>query len=271
MEIYLEYALLENFFVDGALLFLSALVGKRKIVWGRLVLSAAIGAAFAVLFPLLPLPMPLSVTCKFLLPILLCKIAIKKENGGGGYALTLLFFYAFSFAFAGLLYGVFGAFDIEYFEVEGGGIVSKLPVGGLLAALVFFVALCLLGVKKLYEKRRTYLHIYDCEIVGDRGVLKAKGYLDTGNTASYHGMPVCFVTPDLFYDFTGGETPTEQMTVVTLAGEKRVSVIKAEKILVGESVHGVAYLSPTSRLIGREYKILLPRALADEERKRRTE
>lgn len=274
MEIYIEYALLENFFVDGTLLFLSLAASKQKIFWRRLLLSAALGAAFAVAFPLLPLPSLLLQAFKFFLPLLLVAVAVKKGKGRGRYALTALLFYALSFAFAGLLTGVLGALDVEYFSSDYGGIVTSLPVGALFAALVLFAALCCYGVSRLYRLKKTHENIRSCEVQGEKGSVCALGYMDTGNTARYKGLPVCFVTPDLFYDLYGTEANCEKTVICTLAGEKTVSVCKAMRLKIGQGkdetlLEGV-YLSPSSGLIGREYKMLLP-AVAGAEWERRAE
>ena len=53
MEIYIEYALAENFLLDAMLLWLAMKAAKQEISLWRIVLAAAIGAAFAVAFPLL--------------------------------------------------------------------------------------------------------------------------------------------------------------------------------------------------------------------------
>lgn len=262
MEIYIEYAFLENFFVDGTLLFLSLVAGKQKIVWRKVFFSAVLGAAFAVAFPLVPLPAVCMQILKFSLPFLLCAVAAEKGKGRGRYALTVLLFYAFSFAFAGLLTGVLGAFDVEYFTLEYGGILTSIPVGALFAALVAFASLCFYGVSRLYRLRATHEHILPCEVQGEKGCVCTLGYIDTGNTAQYQGLPVCFITPDLFYDLFGLNAKCEKTAIRTLAGEKTVVVKKALRVKIGRGkkkglLEG-AYLSPSAVLIGREYKLLLP-------------
>ena len=262
MEIYIEYALLENFFVDGTLLFLALVASKQPIVWRRLFLAAALGAAFAILFPLVPLPTPCMQTIKFFLPLLFCAVAAKKGKGVGRYALTALLFYAFSFAFAGLLTGVLGAFKIEYFSLSYGGIITDIPVGALFAALVAFAALCIFGVSRLYRVKAAHVHILPCELQGKKGSICALGYVDTGNTAHYQGLPVCFITPDLFYDLFGIDAPCEKTIIRTVAGERTVCVYKVDCVKIGKKseqtvLEGV-YLSPSAWLVGREYKLLLP-------------
>ncbi len=262
MEIYIEYAFLENFFVDGTLLFLSLVASKQKIVWRKLLFSAFLGAAFAVAFPLLPLPTVFMQILKFAAPLLFCAVAVKKGKGRGRYALTVLLFYAFSFAFAGLLTGVLGAFEIEYFTLEYGGIVTSIPIGALTCALVLFASLCFYGVSRLYRLKAAHEHILFCEVQAEKGCVSALGYLDTGNTAQYQGLPVCFITPDLFYDLFGLDVTCEKTVIRTLTGEKTVSVFKALRVKVGrgkkERVLEGVYLSPSAGLIGREYKLLLP-------------
>ena len=56
MVVYIEYVFLENFLYDGALLARSLFACKEKIRWGRLLVSAALGGVFALVYPLLELP-----------------------------------------------------------------------------------------------------------------------------------------------------------------------------------------------------------------------
>ena len=92
MEIYIEYALLENFFVDGTLLFLAIVASSQTLVWRKIILSAFLGAVFAVAFPLLPFPSALLEVGKFLVPLVLCAVAVKKGKGLGRYALNIYFY-----------------------------------------------------------------------------------------------------------------------------------------------------------------------------------
>lgn len=255
MEIYIEYALLENFFMDGTLLFLALKLSKSAFRVWKILFSALLGAVFAVVFPLLPLPSPLAFLGKFSFPFLLCFLTLERKKGRGRYALTVLLFYALSFSFAGLLIGVFGALDIAYFFDAQGGIVTNIPVGALFAALTFFAFSCCAVAKKLYAVKRVHAHISLCVVKGEKGSVKVLGYEDTGNAARYRGLPVCFVTPDVFYDACG--EGVERTTIQTLAGEKRVTVKRAVVTVAG--VERETYASPSAGLIGREYKVLLPK------------
>ena len=54
MVVYIEYALIENFLLDGLLLYLAVFTAKNTVKFGRLALSAAVGAVGALAVPLLP-------------------------------------------------------------------------------------------------------------------------------------------------------------------------------------------------------------------------
>ncbi|MBQ8375278.1 MAG: sigma-E processing peptidase SpoIIGA [Clostridia bacterium] len=262
MEIYLEYAVIENFLVDGSLLYLALSASKQKISWLRLCSASVCGAAFAVLFPLLRLPEFLVYTLKFSVGALLCIIAVKPRKQGGRVGLTLLLFYAFSFCLGGGLIAVFEAFSLDYALSSGGGVLSQVPVGGLLLCVAAFVALVKLGVKKLYQKRCQQADIYPCELVRGSKKIKVDGFFDTGNTAKYQGLPVCFLSPEIFYDLFGMEEPIGEMDILTMAGEKRIRLYRLDELKVyikgGESISLQANISPALQIKDRPYKILLP-------------
>ncbi len=262
MEIYVEYAILENLLLDGALLLLALLAARQKICVWRLCLAAAVGAVFAVGFPLLPLPPWAALSLKFLVGALLCVIAIKRQNGRGRYVLTMILFYAFSFCFGGGLMAALEGLDVEYYSMEGGGVATKLPIGVMMAGLAVFVALSILGVRKLYRRRSAVAHILRCEIFVGKKRVRIDGMVDTGNTASFDGQAVCFVTPDVLYTLFGAEPPKERMTIRTVSGEKSVGLYLVDGIKIlqngREKLLKNAYLSPAVHMLGKEYKLLLP-------------
>lgn len=75
MEIYIEYALAENFLLDAMLLWLALKAAKQQISFKRIALASAFGAAFAVIFPLLDTGKILSYILKFSVGALLTLIA----------------------------------------------------------------------------------------------------------------------------------------------------------------------------------------------------
>ena len=111
MEVYVEYAFLENFLFDGVLLWLALRASCTPVRWWKVALSAAIGALFALLYPLLYLPIVLLQMLKFAVGFLLCLIvmpSIKTKKDRGRYALNVIFFFVFSFGFGGVLLALYG-------------------------------------------------------------------------------------------------------------------------------------------------------------------
>ena len=89
MEIYVEYALAENFLLDAMLLWLALKTARQTIGWGRICLAAALGAVFAVIFPLMRLGNVLAYLLKFAVGLLLCLISVKGKGIGRDSATAL--------------------------------------------------------------------------------------------------------------------------------------------------------------------------------------
>ena len=77
--------------------------------------------------------------------------------------------------------------------------------------------------------------------------------------------PVCFLSPDVFYDFFGeemlfgGGQVRDKIKIVTMSGERSVCIKQGEiEIKIGEKrVKKQVYFALGANMIGREYQILL--------------
>ncbi len=251
MEIYIEYAFLENFLFDGILLTLALFAAKRKIKWRKVCLSAGVGAVFAIIFPLLRLPEFWGTLLKIAVGLLLCLLVedrLKTQKEWGRYALTATFFFLFSFGFGGTLLGVYGS---------GKRIPSLLVFLGFAA----LVGISILLVKKLYARREVHKNVYPCIVKNGEVAISAEAFSDSGNLARKNGKPVCFLSPELFYELygeeilKGGGQVCDEMAITTLAGEKTIPLYAGE-IEINETIKEV-YFSPSKNMIGREYKVLV--------------
>lgn len=262
MGIYLEDAIIENMLVDGALLVLAVSASGQKICFWRVLVAAAIGTAFALVFPFISLPAPLGLLCKLLMGMALCLIAVKKQKGRGRYALTVSLFYAFAFCFGGGLTALFGGVGVEYYSAESGGIITRIPVGVLTAAVAVFFLIAKWGICKLYARKRQRAHIVSCKVARGQTELSAVGFVDTGNTAVCDGRAVCFVRPDLLFRLADVEPPAKYMKIRTVSGEKRIPLYAVERVEIVDkdrcTIWQGAYLSPAVHMLGKEYDILLP-------------
>ena len=267
MEIYIEYALIENFLYDFTLLALAFMAARVQIKWRRLLFSACVGAAFAVLFPLFRLPTALGTVVKIATGALLCilpfrRISTRKE--WGKYLLTVALFFAFSFGFGGTLLVVYGPLPMgkkapSYFVFIGFAILSALGVW---------------MIKRLYARRMIFSRVYPCTLFVRERYVYADGFYDSGNLAVKNGLPVCFVSPALIFELVGEEIletkgqVCDEMQISTLAGAKTVPLYEGEieVKMNGQTVSARAYFAPSAHMIGREYAVLLNARLMERER-----
>ncbi len=251
MTVYVEYALAENFAIDFGLLVASLQLLKMRPCFWRVCLASLFGAGFALIFPLLCLPMPVNYVWKTAVGALMCLIAterVKTKKEWGRYALNTLCFFFLTFAFAGLL---------SYLPAW----LSPPFVGLSLAGVVIMAtAFC----KVVYKRRTLYRFLYECTLFYGEKQVTATGYLDSGNLAQKQGVPVCFVSPETLYALVGeavltGNVVTEELAVSTVNGDKKYALYKGA--IEFEKMKKEVYFTASVNMVTREYKILLPAGL----------
>lgn len=251
MTVYVEYALAENFVIDFALLVASgSLLKQRPRLW-RVSLASLVGAGFAIICPLLHLSAPVNYVWKTAVGALMCLLAterVKTKKEWGRYALNTLCFFFLTFAFAGLLSYVPAWFSPPFVGLA------------LAGTAVMTTVLC----RALYQRRRLYRFLYECTLFYGEKEVRATGYLDSGNLAQKHGVPVCFVSPDMLYTLVGeavltGEAVAEELAVSTVNGDKKYALYKGAIVI--EKIKKEVYFTASVNMVTREYKILLPAGL----------
>lgn len=257
MELYIEYVFFENFLVDGFLLYLSFFLLKRKIYPLRLLLSSALGGAFALVYPLLVLPDFWQNFLKFCVGVLLAIVG-SRENGVSRYAINCFCFLLLSAAFAGLLTAFFPSFS---YNEKGDFRSSRLPAYLLFFGGVIFAIPLFKSVRAIYRHQKKASFLFDCKIFIGKNSVVARGFSDSGNLARYEGRPVCFLKPKLLLKLIEVGQVWNEMEISTVSGVKKIKVFKAEKLWIyldgKPNIIENVYLSPSDSLEGREYEILL--------------
>ena len=257
MVVYIEYALAENFLFDCCLLYLSLKAARLPILPVRIGLSATFGAIFAVVFPLLQLSIFLAYVLKFSVGFLLCLIVqkrVKTKNEWGRYALNVVYFFLFSFLFGGVLTGLFS----QFFSTKT---PSALAITGFAVLTVF----CAVFIKKAYEKRVLRRYIYDCRIRYKQKFLKISAFFDSGNFATKNGLPVCFLSPNAFYDLIGerffekgmGQV-RDEIVITTLGGEKKLPLYQGEIEMITKEgcIKKEVYFATSANMLSRDYEMI---------------
>lgn len=257
MTVYIEYALAENFLYDGIFLSLALYAAREKIRWGKLLFSAAVGAAFALVYPLVSLSIFLGIVLKIAVGFLLCMLAfgrIKTKKDWKRYLLTSLFFFLFSFGFGGTL-----------LALARGAFSKKIPSWIVFSCVCAFSFLAIYCTRKLYARKALYQYIYPCEIHVNGKSVRADGFFDSGNQATKNSVPICFLSPDLIYDLflnekgkEGGQV-RDEMEIRTMSGVKRIPLYLGELYVFDRriKIKKTVYFASSANMIRREYKILL--------------
>ena len=265
MVVYVEYVFLQNFLLDGILLYLSLRTARAEISLKRLFFSSALGGAFALIFPLLSLKKPFDFLVKFLFVLPLCRVAfkgVKNKNERGRYARICLFLCIFSFCFAG---GIFAFTSAYAFHAN----VALFT----LSFAVIFAIFCVEFIKKRQKTSKIERFLYDCTVFSKTAEIRVTGFLDSGNLAQKNGLPVCFLSPELiftlfekdFFEKSAGQV-CDEIAVTTLNGQKRYALYEG-KIFIndnGKIMEKQAYFAPSVHMLRREYKLLLSSLLFEE-------
>ena len=267
MEVYIEYAFLQNFIIDCLLLYLTLNISKQPISCKRIFLSAFIGAVFALVFPLLSLSNVLAFFIKFSFGFLLCLLATKPKKQGGRYALSCLFFFCLTFLFGGAIIGLYQIFPLDY-AFQNGYLIEKIPLSFILCGVILLAIFTLKWGKRLYFDRKIRCFYYLCELFNGKKTLNAVGFLDSGNLACFDNLPVCFLSPTLFLELIDVGQVFDEMQISTLSGKKKIKIFKSEKMKIylqsGEHIVKETYFAPSPTLNGKDYQVLLSPLIFDE-------
>ncbi len=257
MVIYIEYALLENFILDGILLFLSLISVKVSVQPRRLIFASAVGAIFAVVYPLLKVSALSGIFLKFVVGLFLCRLAFgfaRDKKSRERFRACAFFFFAYSFAFGGALLALSSTLSKERFSAFA-----------TLVGFLIFSFVVLFMIRKIYIKKTEYQYIYDCILIIGKKSVKVKGFLDSGNLAEKDGVPVCFVSLETGFELWGEEIVNgqaeaqEYLEISTLGGRKKLPLYVGEIELTEgakrERMH--TYFAPSANIVLREYQVIL--------------
>lgn len=221
----MELALAENFCMDFTLLYCAKTAAKNGAGVGRTALAAAIGAAGAVMLPLLPLEGPPYAAIKIAYGLIICAAGAKLTSFKAYFKYALAFF-AFSAVLAGGLFALFYLTGAAYEEGKG-FIYSTVPVG----IPLFGALLLLLAAKRLAQtllkgtKKAVVCRIY----AGERCVC-TEGFFDSGNRVYYRGECVHIVPEEVAQKLCDLSRIKDAVKIHTVAGSKTIKVFTADRL-----------------------------------------
>ena len=254
MNVYVEYVLLDNFVIDTLLLWAVALTLRLPYKKWRLALGGAVGAACAVAstFVFGFWLYFVKAACLFLM----CLVAV-----GFGKKLFwhILLTFAYTFVLGGAVVGLFNLFKVDYLNGDGQFYQMKVPLFVYAIAVALVAFLCYSTVVYVKTAKKSAPFRVKVQIELDK-IYTVDGFCDSGNSLSYSGVPVCFVTKSFkgFADYFVRQTLAGKVVTVdvaTVAGVQKVTAVEGKITLRGEQKK--VYLALPKEKCQTDYNVLL--------------
>lgn len=189
MVVFIEYVLIDNFFIDYMLLKTTFLIMNLPVKKIRLVFASVLGAGFSLLFPIINLTSVLNLTLKLLVGLLLVLISYKYITFRSFYV-SVLVFMTLTFLTGGAIVGVFNLIGIDY--------SSEISIAIMFLPVYVILKLGASVIKYIYVKRHAVNYNYDVYITALNNTVNAQGFLDTGNFLYDGFSPVIVISKRLF-------------------------------------------------------------------------
>lgn len=230
MQVYAEYAFIENFCMDFSLLYCAKAATKNSCTYRRLALSASLGALFAIVFPLMKISGFWAIAVKIFSGAALCAVAGKYTRFSG--------YIKFAAVFAGATFLTGGAL-IAFFSLSGisyaggsGYILSSVPVGIPLFCAVTLGIIIRKVAKKIYSSRRA--GEFSCIVKMGGKQVECVGFYDSGNKVYYGGAPVSIIPRHVAEKIIDKDGIKTFVDIHTVAGKGSIPVFRADSLIIKE-------------------------------------
>ena len=225
MQVWVELALVENFCMDFTLLYCAKLICKNPAHILRIITASAIGACFAVIFPLFDLGSAWSAVLKIFSGLKICLIGGKFKSFKAYFKMSATFM-GFTFVLGGALIALFAICGWEYGE-GAGYIISSVPIGIPLFGALLLVILARKLAAKLKKTDKT---VVDCRIFCGEKSVKLSGFFDSGNKVYHMGQPVSVIPLIEAMKIIDAEGIKDSVKIHTVAGSKKIKIFTADKV-----------------------------------------
>lgn len=260
MQVYLEYAILDNLIINFILLKTTCNLVKIKTSFLMLFISSAVGTIVAILLPLFDLIAFYNVIVKLvlalLMPYLLTKyFSVKK------YFITVFVFLTLTFLTGGVIFAIMYFADLS-FEWE----YPIVPIG-ITFLLVYFVSkLTIKCTKILYKKRDIHPFLKKCILVINGVKIKVNGFIDSGNHLydEKSGLPIVVANNNIYQKIKNGKNLKyhSSINIDTVSGSGKLDLYIIDKLLIynGDSVNifnSVLIGFSSANFFSSDYELLL--------------
>lgn len=225
MQVYIELALLENFCMDFVLLYCAKLVAKNPAHIFRTVIASALGACFAVVFPLFNAGAVWGIVLKIFSGLIICLIS-GKFTGFKAYFKVTSVFLAFTFVLGGALIALFQLAGWDYSAGEG-FYLSSVPIGIPLLCGLLLIILARKLAARLKKTERATIKIKICR---GESFAELDGFYDSGNKVYSFSRPVSVIPLWVAQKLIDESRIKETVKIHTVAGSKKIKIFTADKV-----------------------------------------
>ena len=185
MTVYIEYVFIDNFFIDLMLFKTAFKITGREVSRLRLITCSALGAVFALIYPLIT-DNALIITIAKILFGLLLTFSAAKFYSAKEYASFTAVFLGLTFFTGGAIIGAFSLFGIEY--------SSEISIAFMVLPVYILIRFMTALIRYFYRAKDLSGLVVKTEIVCGGKSVVLRGFFDTGN-ALYDGLtPVIVVS-----------------------------------------------------------------------------
>ncbi len=198
MEIYIEYAILDNLLIDYLLLKETAVFLKVKTKKLKLIFSAILGTIVAVVLPLFKIEKVFLFLIKILTALIMAVFAVNHKSAKS-YLLYFNVFLLATFLLGGACFGVLSIFGINY-SLEAYYQAKIIPVGLTIFLGYLFIVLTKRFVKENFKSAKIAKTLIKCKIVVDGLNFPFNAFFDSGNFLKDEktGLPIVIVYDRVF-------------------------------------------------------------------------
>ena len=188
MQVYIEYAILDNLIINTIILCLTSFCLRLKISFWRLFLAVLIGTTITIIMPLYIVKFEMIV--KIATGLIMCLICCTAKSFRSNITYIIVFLTT-TFVIGGF------CFFIIYLL---GGDSENLPVPLSIITLLIAVYVYFLSkaIKVFYSKKKLHNYIYSVKIKNNNNCVKIKAFLDTGNRLTDNKKPIVIINQKTF-------------------------------------------------------------------------
>lgn len=242
MQVYIEYAIIDNIVINYLLLKTSTFLARVKTNFLRLFLSALLGTVVAIIIPLITLKTSVLYAVKlslaFLMPLISAKVLNAKK-----YLFLILIFILFTFLSGGFILAILNLAVIDYTEGAILNYDSVIPIG-LSVLIIYALSKTVIKLSFIILKERDLKpFLRKCILVIGNQKYKVLGFIDSGNGLydKKTGLPV-IVASNSFFSKIPKESIKKSISNLefdTVSGTSYMKLFVIDKLMIykGEKVN----------------------------------